>query len=83
MSKLHIPGSDPSRPLCGRQLNNHRDSRAQLSDKVTIAGSYEEYLNGLGNGKACRHCGRVAGLVPKLVRRVREQEVDDEGDSDE
>lgn len=97
MSKLHIPfltaevkptiseslDTIQSFPLCGRQLNNHRSARSQDSVNATMAGTLEEYMAALADGKACRHCGRVAGLVPKLVRQSKDLDSDEGDDSDE
>lgn len=79
--KLHIPGPSGTATACARQLNNHRDTRAQLADKVTIAATAEEYISALRDGKACRHCGRAAKLLPKITRAPTRHE--GENDSDE
>ena len=72
-SKLHLPGPG-SAPLCGRQLNNHRASLQQVADKVQFTSTLEQFgdaLQGKSREQACRHCARVAGLLPKLVRGPR------------
>ena len=79
--KLHIP-SGFAATACGRQLNNHRDARAQDAANAAIASTTGEYLQALQDGKACRHCGRVAGLVPKLVRVTRNTS-DEESEGEE
>lgn len=86
MSKLHLPLSQGDSldsltvsPYCGRQLNNDRTGRAQTASQVSYAGSVDEYLEALRTGRpgACKHCGRAAGILPRLTRTVR-----DEQDSD-
>ncbi len=72
MPKLHIPGlGGRAATACARQLNNHRASRAQDAANATVATSLAEYSIALQDGKACRHCGRAVGLLPKLIRTVR------------
>lgn len=88
MPKLHLPLSEsfPNRPLCGRQLNNHRADRNQASDRVAFAQSGAEFnaaILGLKNGQSvrpfgCRHCGYVSGL---LVRTITVRESGDEDES--
>lgn len=80
MPKFHLRHpADASLPFCGRQLNNHRDTRSQLHDSVAFAADTSEFvlaLNGLGQFKrpsACRHCARVAGMLPPLKRPARHQ----------
>lgn len=74
MPKLHIPGSGKAATACGRQLNNHRADRVQDSSNAAIAGSLDEYLTALEQGKACRFCGQASGIIPKPVRRSREEQ---------
>lgn len=83
-SKLHIPGPGAG-PLCGRQLNNHRSEGSQVSDRAVLAPTYEAFLTGLNEGKACRHCARAAGLLPRLVRgpRFEGDEAEDGEQADE
>lgn len=96
MGKLHLPmltaevkptlaeslDTIQAVPLCGRQLNNHRGARAQDSVNAKMAITVEEYLVELSRGNACKHCGRVAGILPKLVRVSRDTD-NEESDSDE
>ena len=81
--KLHIPGVSGNTTLCGRQLNNHRSARAQDAANATVATSLQQYLDALAQRKACRHCGRVAGILPKLVRVTRNTDSDEGDNSDE
>ncbi len=96
MPKLHLPlftaevkptiaeslDTIQSLPVCGRQLNNHRSARAQNSANAQFADTVEQYLAALAKGQACRHCGREAGLVPKLVR-VQPQHEDEDADCED
>lgn len=76
MPKLHIPGPGLQRTACARQLNNHRADRAQDAVGASLATNIHEYLTALADGKACRHCGRAAGIVPRITRAI----ADDEGE---
>ena len=89
MSKLHLPLSQGSTldnltvsPYCGRQLNNDRTARSQTASQVSYAANVVEYLQALSTGKpgACKHCGRVAGLLPRLTQAARDEQDSDEGE---
>lgn len=69
-TKLHL--NIGSKPACGRQLNNHREARAQLQDLVVLADSYEVFVSALtaSRPQACRWCARTAGLLPPVTRRI-------------
>ncbi len=68
-------------PICGRQLNNHREAKSQLADKLEFAGSLEEFVYQLLSRKGCRHCAIKAGL---LVRPTYSKEPgDDTSESEE
>lgn len=72
MPKLHIPGpSGYAITACGRQLNNHRNTRVQDTANVVLADTAGAYFDSLDKGKACRHCGRAVGLLPKIARSMR------------
>lgn len=78
MPKLHIPGSPGlTVTACGRQLNNHRTTKAQDAIGAAVSTTAQEYLTALASGKACRHCGREAGLLPRLTRTVQNSEDSD------
>lgn len=68
MPKLHLPyPTQAALPLCGRQLNNHSDTRAQLHDRAeigTVADWTVEFHK--PKSKACRFCARAAGFLPPL-----------------
>ncbi len=72
-SKLHLGGNAADKPLCDRQLNNHRGARAQLADRLEFALSQGEFTYQLLSGRACRHCAIKAGLLVRTVPR-REQD---------
>lgn len=78
MAQLHLPSPvSVSLPLCGRQLNNDREHRAQTVKQAVIAMDLDEFHRALGaipRGKACKHCARSAGILPKLTRVVRTEE---------
>lgn len=86
-SKLHL--LTQSGPLCGRQLSGHRPERAQDQSTMQAAASFEMFKAGLlltieqlEQGKkpfSCRWCARVAGLLPPVVRHIRDEQ--DEEDS--
>lgn len=81
MSKLHIPGPEGfALTSCGRQLNNHRADRAQDAKGASLAVSLTEYMDALKSRKACRHCGRASGILPRVIRAPIRT---DWGDSDE
>ncbi len=75
-SKLHIDHF--GKPLCGRQLSNIRQDRAQVSTNAVFAQDAQAFMTGLDKGKSCRHCAREVGLLPKLVRVTRDEESEDE-----
>ena len=82
-SKLHLPGPG-GKPLCGRQLNNHRAERVQRADRVRVAEATPEaplervFLAALLDGKACRHCGYASGLLVRVAERQETNEEEQE-----
>lgn len=94
MGKLHLESLGG--PLCGRQLNNHRETRSQIADKVQFASSTEQFLQALKTGEyqdevaavflkggACRHCAREAGLLPRVTRAIADGEGEETNWGDE
>lgn len=81
-SKLHIPSPTPNKPLCGRQLVNDRTGRTQTDAGRSLAGSLDEYLAALSKRKACRHCGREAGIIPKIIRSARQDSNEEQTSED-
>lgn len=80
--KLHLPGPGLTPTACGRNLNNNRAGRSQTASNVIIAANLAEYMTALHDRKACRHCGREAGIIARVTRVSRDDQ--DEGDeSDE
>lgn len=76
-SKLHLNISN--KPACGRQLNNHREARAQLQDRALLV-DFEGFKVALGNSllnlpgyKACRHCAKATGLLPRVSKRQTDE----------
>lgn len=82
-SKLHIQLASTGKPLCGRQLVNHRSAREQTDAGRDFATNTEQFMTALGERKACRHCAREAGLIPRVTRTVRDEMDEGEGDSGE
>lgn len=78
-SKLHIPGPG-GKPLCGRQLVNDRSGRTQTDSGRSLAATLDQYMAELVKGKACRHCGREAGILPRIIRTVRAEAEEDNND---
>lgn len=78
-NKLHLNLS--GKAVCGRQLSNHRTARHQAADTIVLAPSYGAFASALTSGDyaneagvmvragACRHCARVAKLIPAVTRR--------------
>lgn len=84
-NKLHL-ASTLGGPLCGRHLSGHRLQRAQLQDTMIAAGDSASYMAALfpTAGKrpaACRHCARVAGILPPVRRRATPVEGEDNDDN--
>lgn len=70
------------RPLCGRQLNNHRGEHSQQADRLEFAQAVEEFTYQLLSGKACRHCAVKVGLLVKPERIVRGADGSDASDEE-
>lgn len=75
---IHLPSNlDPAKPLCGRVLS--RNQPLTLRDQRTMDTSPQTPAEGFAVASAkqprvCRHCQRVAGLLPKLTRPGRDSE---------
>ncbi len=82
MPKLHLPGPAGLATACNRQLNNNRVGRAQTASNVVLAATADEYFQALRLGRACRHCGREAGLITRVTRVIRDEQ-DEDADSED
>lgn len=85
-SKIHLPlPSDPSKPLCLRVLSRNatltiRDWRTMRTARGQVAEGFA--LSSVKPSKPCRHCLRLAGLLPALKRPPARGE-EEEGEEEE
>lgn len=72
---LHLPAtSNPTKPLCGRVLSRNaplsfRDQRTMQTQPPKAAEGFAPFA--VKRPKLCRHCQRLAGLIPPLTHSRR------------